>query len=222
MPSYGQIDAEYATHLVTCPPEQDGPILMVNFMRYRARADYGAEGDRGMSGQEADDRYAPLAVLAEIGAEVVFFGDIDGASEWHRVGIVRYPSRREFMAMQSRPDFQALHVHKIAGMERTIVCGTLPAAPLDAAPAGDGRVLFELVAADTPLAQPPTARLRVEGVIVGDGRRFATLGVTWLRAGDAVPAPGAGRVAAAARPSIDQLAAQFRRADLLAPGQTAS
>ena len=37
---YGQIDTDYAVRLATTPPEDDGPIWMVNLMCYRARADY--------------------------------------------------------------------------------------------------------------------------------------------------------------------------------------
>lgn len=210
MPSYGTIDPEYAGRLATCASEQDGPILMVNFMKYRARADYGAGGDDGVSGREADDRYAPLDVLAAIGAEVVFFGDVEAGGAWDRVGIVRYPSRRAFMEMQSRPDFQAKHVHKSAGMERTIVCGSLP----EAAPAGPvasgGRVAFELVTAAAALRQPATARLRVEGTIIGDGRRFAELGVSWLGDNAWEAAAGPERVVAVVpAPGIDCLASHL-------------
>src|SRR5258705_6843745 len=149
MPHYGSLDGDYAVRLATCPPDDDGPLLFVNFMKYRERADYGDEGDLGLSGREADDRYAPVDVLAALGAEVVFFGDVEPGGEWDRVGIVRYPTRRAIIAMQSRPDFQERHVHKEAGMERTIVCATLPiVAP---PPAATGRVVFELVAGDTPL-----------------------------------------------------------------------
>lgn len=212
MPSFGTIDPAYAVHLLNCPPEQDGPILMVNFMKYRARADYGARGDDGISGREADDRYAPVDVLAKIGAEVVFFGDVEAGGEWDRIGIVCYPTRRSFMEMQNRPDFQERYVHKEAGMERTIVSGTLPeAAPAGAVPTG-GRVVFEMVTSDTPLQRVPTARLRVEGTIVGDGRRFATLGVSWIGDAPAGDTSSADRVVAVVRgASIDTLASPLRR-----------
>jgi len=129
---YGQIDRDYGMRLATTPPEADGPIWMVNLMSYRERAEYGDEGDgEGISGQEADDRYAPLGPLAAIGAEVVFVGTVDtqflnDSPRWHRVGIVKYPSRRAFIEMQQRPDFKELHAHKDAGMAETIVIGCLP------------------------------------------------------------------------------------------------
>lgn len=101
-PRYGTVDREYGMHLATIAPDDDCPIWMVNLMKYREVADYGdAHGDR-ISGREADDRYAPLDVLASIGAEVVFHGDVDqqllgDGTVWDRVGIVRYPTRRSFI-----------------------------------------------------------------------------------------------------------------------------
>ncbi|MFN8642729.1 MAG: hypothetical protein U0802_14150 [Candidatus Binatia bacterium] len=212
MTSFGKIDPDYARHLLSCPPEEDGPILMVNYMKYRARADYGERGDQGISGREADDRYAPVDVLEKIGAAVAFFGDVEPGGEWDRIGIVCYPTRRSFMEMQNRPDFQQRYVHKVAGMERTFVCGTLP----ETAPAGavvtGGRVVFEMVTPGTALQRTPTARLRVEGTIVGDGRRFATLGVSWIGDEPAGDASGADRVVAVVRgASIDRLAAYLQR-----------
>ena len=129
-PTYGQVDHAYGARLATTSPDDDGPIWMVNLMAYRERAVYdGAESD--ISGREADDRYAPVEILADIGAEVVFHGDVEDqllgdAPRWDRVGIVRYPTRRSFIDMQARPDFRERHVHKEAGMAETIVLGCLP------------------------------------------------------------------------------------------------
>lgn len=36
---YGRVDPEYATRLATTPPEDDGPVWMVNLMQYREIAD---------------------------------------------------------------------------------------------------------------------------------------------------------------------------------------
>jgi hypothetical protein len=62
---------------------------------------------------------------------VVFLADVDyqflnDTPKWDRVGIVKYPSRRSFIEMQTRKDFQELHHHKEAGMAETIVAGCLP------------------------------------------------------------------------------------------------
>lgn len=208
MPSYGRIDAGYASHLAACTPDADGPIFMVNFMKYRERADYGDGRDEGLSGKQADDRYAPLDILAEIGAVVVFFGDVEPGGAWDRIGIVRYPTRRSFFAMQARSDFRQRHAHKAAGMERTIVCGALPTGVRP--PVSDGPcVLFELVTAGTVLARPAAGQLRVEGTILGDGRRFATLGVSWVGGETVAPQAGPDRVVAVVRPSIDRFATEL-------------
>ena len=129
-PSYGQVDHEFVDRLETLAPEEDGPVWMVNLMAYRDRAIYdGAESD--LSGRQADDLYAPLGALAEIGAEVVFFGDVadqflGDSPKWDRVAVVKYPSRRSFMEMQKRPDYLERHVHKQAGMAQTIIVAAEP------------------------------------------------------------------------------------------------
>ena len=53
------------------------------------------------------------------------------------MGIVRYPSRAAFFAMQQREDFKELHAHKDAGMDFTIVMSCLPAAGSPHAGASD-------------------------------------------------------------------------------------
>ena len=135
---YGQINRSYGMQMATTPAEDDGPIWMVNLMRYHDVAQYG-DGEPSdaapVSGREADDRYAPVDVLRAIGAEVVLFGDVDtqllgDSPRWDRVGVVRYPTRRAFIEMQQRPDFQAKHVHKAAGMAETIVMGCRPVGAL--------------------------------------------------------------------------------------------
>ena len=115
-PGYGKIDKEYGRRLATTPPAEDGPVWMLNLMKYHTVAQYADDRDVAISGQEADDLYSPVDVLAEIGAEPVFFADVDtqllGESPmWDRVAVVKYPTRRSFIDMQSRPDFQAKHVH---------------------------------------------------------------------------------------------------------------
>ena len=128
---YGQVDREYGMKLATTQPDDDGPVWMVNLMSYREKADYADGRESDISGEEADDRYAPLGPLKAIGAEVVFFAKVDtqflnDSPKWDRVAIVKYPTRRSFIEMQTRKDFQELHHHKEAGMAATFVCGCLP------------------------------------------------------------------------------------------------
>jgi hypothetical protein len=117
--------------LATTAPEDDGPVWMVNLMKYRDQADYADGRASGITGREADDLYAPLGPLEAVCAEVVLLADVDTQflnedPMWDRVGVVRYPTRRSFIEMQALPEFNELHHHKDAGMEQTIVIGCQP------------------------------------------------------------------------------------------------
>lgn len=136
---YGQLDEDYARVLGSTPPEQDGPVWMVNLMRYRDRADYTDGRDTELTGQQADDLYAPFDSLAAVGAEIVFFGEVEtqllgDQPAWDRVAVVKYPTRRAFVDMQFRDEFVEHHVHKDAGMAATVIAGTHPFAHPDGPP----------------------------------------------------------------------------------------
>jgi hypothetical protein len=178
-PTYGTPNWEMLGRWLQLGPEADGPFWALNLMKYRPVAQY-ADGASTLSGREADDAYAPLGPLAAVGAAVAFHGDVLdqrlGEPAWDRIGMVRYPSRAAFFAMQQRDDFKAQHVHKEAGMEFTIVMACLPTA-YDAGATSDGSlVLIVERGAAEPAAPVAGARevasFAVEGVIVGDGRSF--------------------------------------------------
>ena len=125
---YGKIDKDYAISLATRPEAEDGPIYMVNLMKYHEVAQYSDDaspGSKPISGREADDRYNPSSILSRIGAAIIFAGDVvgnaDGPEDWDRIAVVRYPTRKSFIEMQSRKDFGEKHVHKAAGMKRTVI-----------------------------------------------------------------------------------------------------
>ncbi len=131
MPSYGTVDHDYGLRLATTDPADDGPVWMINLMKYKAKAEYADGRETERTGREADDEYTPLGPLAAVGAELVFASDVEDqflgeSPEWDRVAIVKYPTRRSFIEMQQRQDFQDAHVHKEAGMAETIVIGAQP------------------------------------------------------------------------------------------------
>lgn len=180
---FGTIDTETAGRWLRLAPEEDREVWMLNLMKYKPVANYGDDATSGISGREADDIYAPTAVLADLGATVPLFGDVTAQMgddvAWERIGIVRYPSRASFFAMQNRDDFQKQYVHKEAGMERTIVMGCVPAAVADPATAGSGPLVMRVrrfVDGAAPVPDPdgvvPVAHFTVDGVILGDGRRW--------------------------------------------------
>jgi uncharacterized protein (DUF1330 family) len=108
----------------------DGPIVMVNLLKYRALAEYPAdksESKERLSGQDAYRRYGANALkqLAKVGASIVWGGAqslvfIGGPEqEWDEVVCVRYPSRQAFLGMIANPDYLAGTYHRDAGLERT-------------------------------------------------------------------------------------------------------
>ena len=102
---------------------------------------------------------------------------------WDRIALVRYPYRAALAEMDATPEFQAQHVHKDAGMERTIVAATFPQptsvdAALAGATADSAQLLLQFVgSADAPSIEldgvTPLATFDCEGVIIGDGRTWA-------------------------------------------------
>ena len=200
-PRYGTPNFEMIRGWLNLPADQDGPFWAVNLMKYREVADYhredhgedhtGIGGKPTVSGREADDAYSPLGPLAAIGAVVSFLADVTAQSGsepgWDRIGIVRYPSRAAFMAMQQREDFKKQHVHKDAGMEFTIVMSCLPVWHSDEQPSVDGSYLMRVSRfADAPATSGPLAGVRpvarfdVEGVIVGDERKWTEVRFDWV------------------------------------------
>lgn len=201
MPRYGHVDLEYASRLADWPGEDDG-VYMLNLMAYRDEADYGPGGERGISGREADDRYAPVEVLRELGASVCLFAEVVDATErWDRVAVVRYPTRRSFIDMQARSDFQALHVHKEAGMERTIILGTRPTGRFPSAEAE--AMLLEVWSGAGPDVAADGSEFEVEGTIVGDGRPWTRVRYSPAN-GSALPAADDGRQALLLRPLVNR------------------
>ena len=187
---YGTIDKEYGVHLATRPPEHDGPIYMVNLMKYHDIAQYTEDAgvDKPISGREADDRYNPASILAKIGATIVFVGDVisnrEGDEDWDRIAIVRYATRKSFIDMQSRKDFSDKHVHKAAGMQRTIiVCCRPEDESLDqrGRPKSDDDRLVAMVVRRTSDRSAAlreisgAVNLSAEGTIIGDGRKWDTV-----------------------------------------------
>lgn len=207
MLTYGDVDQDYERRLSEWPVADDGPIYMLNLMKYRAWADYGPGREQGVTGREADRRYAPFSVLREIGATMTLVAAVVEATEdWDAVAVVRYPTRRSFVEMQGRADFQALHVHKAAGMDHTIIAGTAPVGRLPPS-AGGGHLLLELWGAGVAVPGPPAGAaavdFSVEGTIVGDGRRWSTARYSLVPAPVALPAPAADRQVLLLRPVMD-------------------
>lgn len=114
---------------------RDGPVVMINLLKFRDKADY--DDGEVISGAEAYARYqhaftvsvgaiSQAEVLFDGPAEQVFIG-IAGTPEtdWDKVLIVRYPTRGHFLAMMADPGYKTALRHRYAGLARTVLlqCG---------------------------------------------------------------------------------------------------
>ena len=116
----------------------DGPIVMVNLLKFRDRAAYPeGSGVAPCGGAEAYARYQhafTVTVGATSQAEVIYDGPVQQVfigdpaareADWDKVLIVRYPSRQHFLAMMANAEYREALVHRYAGLERTVLlqCG---------------------------------------------------------------------------------------------------
>jgi hypothetical protein len=190
---YGKVNAALARRWMALPDGEDGPFLALNLMRYRPRAQYADGRATSLTGREADDAYTPLGPLAAVGARLLLAAEVTeqrgGGPRFHRVAIVRYPTRASFFEMQQREDFQELHVHKDAGMEFTIILAAEPPAAV-AQPSLDAPLVvrvrrFARCAArpEDPDGVAAVARLELDDVVIGDERRWDDVRVDRVAAG---------------------------------------
>ncbi len=219
-PRYGTPNLALIGGWIDRAPADDGTFWAINLMKYRAVADYADGRTTSLSGRDADDAYVPRESLAAIGARIAFAADVErqpaGTPVWDRVGIVRYPSRRAFMDMQRRDDFKRQHVHKDAGMERTIVMACLPLAePAPRAADPGGTIVIRVLRGTRDAARhvtgiTPMAAFTVEGTIIGDERTWDEVRFDVARDAGALDALCAATTAdeslvLVARPFIDEL-----------------
>lgn len=109
------------------PPE--GPVVMLNLLRFRETADYSASPelapDQAISGRAAYQRYAAhtLPFLQEAGADVLFQGKgghcLIGPTEerWDLVLLVRHRSAQAFLSFASNEGYLAGIGHRTAALE---------------------------------------------------------------------------------------------------------
>jgi uncharacterized protein (DUF1330 family) len=129
-----------------------GPIVMVNLLRFKERAD---GVDEGLSGAEAYARYAEGVaphlervggrLLEAVACEEGVIGPEQ--AEWDMVALVAYPSREAFLTMTADPDYLEVHRHRVAALADSRLILSRPVVPPEAgddgargavAPEGEG------------------------------------------------------------------------------------
>lgn len=115
--------------LVSSP--ESGPVVMINLLRFKARAD-GIDAPDGISGLEAYERYAAGVIphLERVGGRLLVTAPTQDSvigpaeNEWDLVLAVQYPSRAAFLSMVTDPEYLKVHEHRAAALadSRLIAC----------------------------------------------------------------------------------------------------
>ena len=105
-------------------PGPDGPIFMVNLLKFKERAEYEDGRETDLTGEQAYMLYGQgvSELLKDYGGELMFAADVTflalGQVEdlWDEVAIAKYPNRAALLAMSSSDEWRALAVHRTAGL----------------------------------------------------------------------------------------------------------
>ncbi len=103
---------------------EDGPYVMVNLLKFKAKAEYADGSDADLSGREAYARYgAEVSKLVQkLGGRMLYSGAVTslmiGEVEdlWDMVALVEYPSLEAFRNMAMSPEMHAIEHHRKAGL----------------------------------------------------------------------------------------------------------
>lgn len=105
-------------------PGPDGPIVMVNLLKFKDLAHYEDGSDPELSGRKAYERYgrAVSQIIKEYGGRIIFAGDVTllglGQVEdlWDEVALAEYPNRAALLAMTTSDEWRAVAHHREAGL----------------------------------------------------------------------------------------------------------
>ena len=105
-------------------PGPDGPISMVNLLKFRSKASYEDGRETELTGAEAYAIYSRgvMQTLAKVGGKIVFSGEVSrlmlGEVEelWDSIAIAQYPSRAAMLEMTQLPEYQEISLHRSAGL----------------------------------------------------------------------------------------------------------
>ena len=105
-------------------PGHDGPIYMLNLLKFKAKAEYEDSRQTDLTGAEAYAIYGKEVArhLQKVGGAPMFSASVErlmlGEVEelWDSAAIAMYPSRQAMLEMISSKDYQASAVHRTAGL----------------------------------------------------------------------------------------------------------
>ncbi len=100
-------------------PDIEGPIVMVNFLRFKPGG-----------GSKSYGKYASAfaEMLEAAGGKFVFQGRVEGKIvgdvDWHAIALVEYPSRQSVIDILASPEYDAIHHWREDGLEQTLLYAT--------------------------------------------------------------------------------------------------
>ena len=102
----------------------DDPILMVNLLKFKDKAEYEDGRATNLTGREAYEIYVTETRehLANVGAELILGGEVNGLllgeveELWDAFGVARYPSRKAMITMARNPAYLESEKHRAAGL----------------------------------------------------------------------------------------------------------
>lgn len=111
----------------------EGPLYMLNLLKFRERAEYADGRQTDLSGEQAYMIYgaAVQKIIEGLGGGLVFGGRAnvlligDGELSWDWVAIMRYPSFDDFQSMTRSDAYAEIHVHRDAGLEHQLLLNCL-------------------------------------------------------------------------------------------------
>ena len=97
------------------------PVVMVNLLKFKSRAD---APDEGMSGMEAYMKYAAAMteLVQSVGGRIIWSGRVtdmvigESDVDFDVVALMEYPSRRAFAELVRDARVQEIGVHRAAGL----------------------------------------------------------------------------------------------------------
>lgn len=114
----------------------DGPIYMINLLKFRGKAIYEDGRETSLTGREAYEIYGREVskLIRKFGGEVQFAADVTflslGEVEelWDEVAIATYPNRLALWEMSTSKEWRAISVHRTAGLKGQLNIETAGAA----------------------------------------------------------------------------------------------
>ncbi len=105
-------------------PGHDGPIYMLNLLKFRDRAAYEDGRESDLTGEQAYRIYGQevAKLLVEVGGAPMFSASVErlmlGEVEelWDSAAIAMYPSRKAMFRMINMSEYQEIAVHRSAGL----------------------------------------------------------------------------------------------------------